>query len=471
MENINNIIISFDNEKKLNKLVVVKEDKIERYYSKDISQEDLLVLYANFVGELEEQHAEELEGLTDKEKVNKLAKMKLIQRNENNMIINLEEYEEPVKFIVSYEEGQKEFNEESLDTEEYTVEYAGTLKDICETYGINITNHDEIISKLKKLGLYSKHDEKVKESLLTSVIKKNKISKLTIKDKWFLGILGAGTLALITSGIVGSIKKNNKENEDNKTTMELATIAPTPTPYEEVVEESVLFFEEVTPEPTPMPTPYIPQQEETNVEDASLGCSAPNKTTLIKEVNGNRSYDVNQTYFDIIELRNQNTDSIENNIQSNIPITDTGYYIYYENLFNDAPKTEKLFVNYFSMFGNHIIRCGYKDYNYEDMLKYSKNSCHEVVKYIRDNKPLTLYINGEETKIYYNDLSNKAKNIVLNIAWSNYTVLNSNPDLYKLSNYGEKADIAEINYEDEIITKSDIADILIDAYNDLSMTK
>ena len=479
MENIKNIIISFDNATKLKKVVAVKEDKIERYYSKDMSQDDLLVIYSNLVDQLEEQYSEELKGLTDKQKVNKLRDMKLIQRNENNLIIGFTEYEEPVKFVVTYEEGQREFSEDNMETSEYITEYIGNLRDICDTYGIKVTNTDTMIEDLKKLGVYSKEEEKEHNenegSLLPVVIKENKISNLSVKDKWFLGILGAGTLALITSGIVSSLNSKNKNDEKrNQTTIELATEAPTPTPYTENTQEvPFLILEEPTVEPTleptVQPTPYIPPRE--NEVDESLGCAAPDKMTLVREVNSDYVYDINQSHYNIIELRNQNMDSLENYIQSNIPITDHGYYIYYENLFNDAPKTEKIFVKYFSMFGNHIIRCGYRDINFGDMLTYAKNSCHEVVAYIRDNKPLTVYINGEETNIYYNDLSKRAKEIVLNIAWSNYTVLNSSPELYKLSDYGEEANIAEINYNGEILTKSDIADILITAYEELSMTK
>ena len=43
-------------------------------------------------------------------------------------------------------------------------------------------------------------------------------------------------------------------------------------------------------------------------------------------------------------------------------------------------------------------------------------------------------------------------------------------DFYKVD-LGEEAKIPEIHYNNEIITKSEIADILINAYENLSITK
>ena len=140
-------------------------------------------------------------------------------------------------------------------------------------------------------------------------------------------------------------------------------------------------------------------------------------------------------------------------------------------MFNSYKLSDKAFVKYFSMYGNQIIKNVYKNNQIQGVNEYAKQSCYEVVRCIRDNQPLSVIINGQLQQIYYNDLSNKAKETVLNIAWSNYIVLNSNPDLYKISSYGEEANIPEIHYNNEILTKSDIADILITAYEELSITK
>ena len=160
MEKIMKVIMSFNDDKTIKKIVVVTEDKIERYTCDALSKEELINIYNQSIKELVNDYKEELNGLSQKEKLNKLVELKLLEKNENNLIVNLTESEDPVKFTVQYENGQKEYNENDMDTEEYMVEYAGTLKDICETYGIKMTNHDEIISKLEKLGLYSKYEEK-----------------------------------------------------------------------------------------------------------------------------------------------------------------------------------------------------------------------------------------------------------------------------------------------------------------------
>lgn len=480
MEKIMKVIMSFNEDKTIKKIVVVTENQIERYTCDSLSKEELINIYNQCIKELVNDYKEELNGLSQKEKLNKLVELKLLERNEDNLIVHIIESEDPVKFDVKYENGQKEYNENDMDTEEYMVEYAGTLKDICETYGIKMTNHDEIISKLEKLGLYSKYEEK---KLLPVVIKENKVSNLSVREKWILGILGTGVVAAIVYGGIELLKNNHNDDNHDKNTIELQSIeTPTPTPYDNALETDSIVFEQSTVVPTPEPTPFIPTPtpyvkeiyiaNEENIFPNYV--EAEDKSIVIKETNGFSFYGNNDDLDHAIEIRNQNMDSLENHIQSNIDINDKGYYIYFENMFNDSDIEDKAFVKYFSMFGNQIIKCGYVDNNFggnTGVNNYSMLSCMEVVHRIRDNHPIEVYINGEKKCIYYSNLSTKAKNAVLNIAWSNYTVLNSNPELYKISDLGEEANVPEIHYDDEVLTKSDIANILTAAYEELSMVK
>lgn len=476
MEKIMKVIMSFNDDKTIKKIVVVTENAIERYTSDALSKEELINIYNQSIKELVNDYKEELNGLSQKEKLNKLVELKLLERNDNNLIVNLTESEDPVKFTVQYENGQKEYNEADMDTEEYMSKYSEILKLILETYGIKANDSDELISKLEKLGLYSEYKEKKK-------LPDNKISNLSVREKWLLGILGTGVVAAIVYGGIELLKNNHNDNSHDENTIELQSVeTPTPTPYDNVEEEEYLVFEQPTVVPTPEPTPFIPTPtpyvkeiyiaNEENIFPNYV--EAEDKSIVIKETNGFSFYGNNDDLDHAIEIRNQNMDSLENHIQSNIDINDKGYYIYFENMFNDSDIEDKAFVKYFSMFGNQIIKCGYVDNNFggnTGVNNYSMLSCVEVVHRIRDNHPITVYINGEERKIYYSNLSTKAKNAVLNIAWSNYTVLNSNPELYKLSDMEEEVNVPEIHYDDEVLTKSDIADILTAAYEELSMIK
>ncbi len=476
MEKIIKVIMSFNEDATINKVIVVTENQIERYTCEQLSQINLNIVYRECLKTLENEYKEELEGLTDKEKQKKLIKLKLIERNENNLIVNLKESEDPVKFTVQYEEGQKEYNEADMDTEEYMSKYCEILKLILETYGIKANDSDEIISKLEKLGLYSKYKEK-------KTLPDNKISNLSVRKKWILGILGTGAVAAIVYGGIELLKNNHNNDNHDKNTIEFQNIeTPTPTPYDNVEEVEYLLFEQSTvvstPEPTPFiptPTPYVKEIYFENEENIFPNYDEPlDNSIVIREINGLSYYGINESFEDLYTIRNQNMDSLENKRQSNIPDEDKGYYIYFENLFNEDKIWEKAFVKYFSMYGNQIVKCGYKDNNYDfnpEINEYSIKSCYDVVRYIRDNVPLIVNINGKKHELHFSNLSNKAKNVILNIAWSNYTVLNSNPELYKISDLGEESNIPEIHYNNEILTKSDIADILIAAYEELSMVK
>lgn len=478
MENIKKVILSFNEDRTIRKLVVVSDNSIERYTSETISEEELMNIYLDCVNELENEYSEKLTGLTRKERLNKLNELKLIERNEEDLITNITETDDSLKFIVNFENDQKEF--ESYDESEYKDNLKKMIQLMCNTYGIKEDSYSQLISKLEKLGLYSQYEEK---KSLPVVMKENKISNLSVRKKWILGILGTGVIAAIVYGGIELLKNNHNDDNNNKKTIEIPAVeTPTPTPYvDNVVEEENIVLDP-TVEPTvyiPTPTPFvIENSKQIYFEDEQRLFPNYNEPVgnnlLMMDTIGKNYYGINHSLDDVIEIRNHNMDSLENNIQSNIPVEDEGYFIYFENLFNNSDICDKAFVKYFSMFGNQIIKCGYVDKNFDYNMginNYSKKACYEAIRCIRDNQPISVYINGEKQNIYYDNLSNKAKNVVLNIAWSNYTILNSSPDLYKLSDSGEEANISEIHYNDEVLTKSDIADILINAYEELSIVK
>ena len=175
-----------------------------------------------------------------------------------------------------------------------------------------------------------------------------------------------------------------------------------------------------------------------------------------------------------MNVRYANLDAIENKIQSNIDFNENGTYIYFENLFNDYPLADRAFIKYFSMLGNQIIKSAYVDNNFGDKNgtnKFVKKSCYEFIRCVRDNEPLYVFINKEKYSVYYNDLSYEAKSALLNIVWANYTPLNSYPKLYKEDENREESLLTEFKYNDELITKADVADIIANAYNELTLSK
>ena len=476
MENIRKIIYSLDNEKNIKRIICIDDENITRYSSEDLSQNDLRKIYLECCSNLFKKYEKELEGLSKQDKLNKLASMGLIVRKEKNLIIHVTEYDDPVMMKIIYEEKDEEIKASDMEADEYISACNNIFKKICEDYDIEANNIDELKTQLKNIGIYEE------SKTLSEVLEDEHISNFHINKRLIAGILGTSALALMICGGVKLIKHINKENKENKKQNVIETpiyYEPTSTPYtEKVVEEPFMFLEEQTPtpEPTPTQTPaptVAPEIYFVNEKEIFPGYEeVRGKNIILTDIN-NSMFLTYSEKTDFYEIRNKTMDAIANYIQSNIPNEEKGYYIYFENLFRDAELSDKAFVKYFSMLGNEIIKSFYKDNNYDvnGSNKYAIKSCYEVVRCIRNNEPLSVYINGELKDIYYSDISNNAKYAVLNIAWSNYTVLNSSPDLYKISDLGEEAKIPEIHYNNEIITKSEIADILINAYENLSITK
>ena len=481
MENIRKIILSFNDDKKIEKLVCVFDNNIEYYTSENFTQSDMQNYYYDCIKQLKEQYQEEIEGLDDKDIRKMFIKKRIIVKNNKRLICNVSEFNDPKILKIKYDDGEETIiKASSISDEEYTEIFNNTLEEIATTYNIESSNIEDLKTKLNTLGIYEIYEE-VKPL-------ENGIRNLKINKKFLYGLLGTSAVVLLVYGGIKASQNNdsNSKNEKATTIDMILPEEPTATPYvTDVKEEPIIIFDEVEPTAVPTPEPTaVPTVVPTATPIISIpGIVFPNESNIFpeyEEVEGKYVvlYEVNGTMFvtdndrtNFYDIRNKNMDSIENNSQSNIPITDKGYYIYFENMFNDYSLSDKAFVKYFSMYGNQIIKNVYKNNQIQCVNKYAKQSCYEVVRCIRDNQPLSVIINGQSQQIYYNDLSNKAKETVLNIAWSNYTVLNSSPDLYKLSDYNEEANIPEINYNNEILTKSDIADILITAYEELSMTK
>ena len=104
------------------------------------------------------------------------------------------------------------------------------------------------------------------------------------------------------------------------------------------------------------------------------------------------------------------------------------------------------------MIGNQIIKSAYEDDYFRGMIDNSVKSAEEVVRLIENDEPLEVYICGCEDYICFSELSNEAKEVVLNIAWTNNLPLTNT-----------------ITYNGN--TQDDISDIILDKANELGMIK
>ena len=469
MENIKKIFISIKDDK-LKGMVLLTDKTIEKYGYGE-SNRVLGNAYDVAINLLKQIYKDELAGLDDQESVNKLANMGKIIVNKKDLVTKLTSYndgdiENPIKYVFEYGDKKEEIKlEDCYDKEDYIKKISEKLENVFKTYElkVNSDNLEEKLEELSKLGLYeeidlSKHlDESLNESLdEVEEIKEHKIKNFVVNHKALSALMLAGTILLVT--MIPSCSKKNKNNDDviplptaNVTVTPTKTLVPTvqPTEVPKIEEiptlEPVEFFKEI----------YIVGEENffNNYEEPS------SDILVVKEVNGKTHSMGDGTYdytFDHLNaVRNANMSSVANKIQSNIKIQDNGTYIYYENRFYDRDIRDKAYVKYFSMIGNAMIKNAYEYQQFGIVNDYAKLSDYEVVRLIRDNVPLHVYICGCEDYICFSELSNEAKEVVLNIAWTNNLPLNKEI----------------INYDGESLNQDNISDIIINQANMLNITK
>lgn len=445
MNNIKKVILSMDKSQKTNsfdnlkEIIVIRDNSVDRYTS------DLKAKYVTIVKELFEQYKNELKDLKINEAINKLGNdLNIINYNREDIIKKMIIYiddKDIVKYKAIYNGHEEELSvDECFDPDDFANKVSEKGKEFARIYGI------ESLSELKKLGLIEAEELNKK---LNETMKENKIKNLIVNHKTVSGIL-AGAIAIV--GIWGGAKLLSKHNnEENSSTQieffnEQPSIPPLYTELEEIP----------TIEPTMIPKEIAIKSENKifpNYEEPN------NNRIIVKKINGDNYYLEDNLSFDILfeNYRNPNMSSVGNNVQSNISKEDSGAFIYFENKFNDN-LIDKAYVKYFSMLGNEIIRNAYLENNMGisyGVDYYVRQSGVDVVRLIRDNKPLVVYINGEKQKIRFDELSVEAKEVVLQIAIAN------NCPTYKDT----------IEYNNEIINQDDISNIIINKWNELEYSK
>ena len=459
---IKKILLQVEN-KTLKGLVVIRENEIKTYGYGKISNEELLNEYSNLISELKEQNKDELKDLTGQEAVNKLYILGKLEYSSAKIITKITNHidasENPVKFIVNSTEGQEEIKlADCYDEKDYMSKLKDKLVEMCNTYNIELDSEDDITNEffdnLEKLGLYEdKQEGKIvekaspvaKEKSKKEVLNDAKIKNFVGNHKVLSGLIAAGILFTLIK-VPGCHKIINKLNntKDGKN--------------DNNIEEQMDYVVEELP--TVEPLEYFSEIAFLDMDEYK---DIDSNTVLVEKING-KQYDIYDDYYSntetLNEIRNKNMSEIANYIQSinldyvpdrHKPIRKNGMYIYHENLF-DYDLRDKAYVKYFSMIGNQIIKSAYEDDYFRGMIDNSVKSAEEVVRLIENDEPLEVYICGERQCLYFSELSREAKEMVLNIAWTNNLPLTNT-----------------ITYNGN--TQDDISDIILDKANELGMIK
>lgn len=453
---IKKIILSMDG-KNLNGFVVVRDNKVEPYGYGKMIKEELLNKYSKLILELKEQNKDNLNGLNNQDAVNKLYLLGKLEYSDKNLITkitNCFDSEENIeKIIVNYIDRQEEIKlKDCNDEADFYEKFKEKLVEMCKTYEIKLDNKDDLtedfIEKLNLMGLLEDKqegkivDDKVSTSLVATddetyskkeILTGAKIKNFVVNHKLLSGLIATGVIGLILSTHGCHKKTNNNQTE----VINLNNDDYIETQVDYVYEEEL---------PTVEPLEYFKEISFAN-EEMIFPCyiETSDDTLIAKEYSG-KSYNVFDSYYgnkdNLIAVRNENMSNVANYIQSDIKIKDQGIYIYHENLFDNNLR-DKAFVKYFSMFGNQIIKNAYQNKEYGLVIDNAIKSDEELIRLINNNEPLEVYIYGEKQYIYFNELSHDAKEMVLNIAWTNNLPLNKS---IVLSGYNQD-DISSIILE------------------------
>ena len=466
MENTIKKIILSTKDKGLIGIIVVREYSVEKYgYGKDTV--NLFEKKNELYSELCNQHQDDLKkskATTLIKQYNALKRMGAIVETEDKVItkvtIRYNDEEKLEKLIKEYTEGEaiEKTTDDFYDEKDFRTECDNSLLELYNTYGIYAENTNDLYNKYYNLGLLK--IAKVKSKKNRSAEEKeeyagSKIKNFAIRHKVISGIAAIGALVLITTGIKGCSKnksQNNKESSSPVAIYAVATNVPTPLP----TSTPVILKEMPTVEPIEcLKEIYIKGEEKL----FSKYVEPESDMLIMKDVDGSKYYlyesDSEYSFENLNAYRNENLSSVGNYVQSKIRIGDIGRYIYYENKFSDYDIRDKAYVKYFSMMGNSLIKSAYEEKSLSNILNYAKLSDLEVVRLIRDDEPLCVYINGVEKGISFSELSRDAKETVLNIAWTNNLPLYKNIVSYNNHNYNQ----------------DNISDIILGKYNDLNKIK
>ena len=455
---IEKIILTMD-KGNIKGIIIKKKNSLERYGYSNKEHVNLLEIYSKYVRELKLKNKKEMEGLSRQETVNKLYSLNKIEYK-NNIIVNIKVFDEGSPYermVVVYDNKEEEIKLSDYENKnEYLKIKDERIKEISAEFNINKDN-------LIRYGLIER------ENKFEKVLKENKIRNFVIKNKRML--VGILTGVVTVTGIgVGIHKLSKREIKDVKPEKEVVmfvdTPSPKPTPNQTIItstntpevtlsptntpNNTIPVMETLTPPATktPEPTNELPIMEQVtppptikpkDIEICGLDFKLVeplNNDVLARKNYGEFVYvkgiNIEKILSSLNKIREENMKYISKNLSDLSKDKDDLLIIYYEN-FIDNNLSDKAFIKYFSNIGNKIITSAYEGC-IDDIIKYSELSNTEAIRLIKNNKPLEVIINGEKQELYFNELSNDAKEIIANISWNNNQCLNEIKEEKEFSN-------------------------------------
>ncbi len=240
-------------------------------------------------------------------------------------------------------------------------------------------------------------------------------------------VIALGMASIILACGVGYIKTNNDrkkhvyEPNKNKVTVE-ATMQPV-ADYE--TENEIVYVE-----PTETPALHYEVVEDKDIvaqsyEDGkvvphSINDAAYSDITNMVYISNDNIYDLSSYIFD-------------NSYHSEL--TKTGFTIDFEKYFTNCTDYEQAFIKHFSYYRNDIIYQGYRLGNYDEARRVNMHAASEVIKYVINNEPFVVEINGETVEGHFSDLSEDVRNIIESMSWNFCTFLGTDTAIYEGQEY------------------------------------
>ena len=457
--NIKKIILSLSNNT-MNGFIVIRENSIEKYGFQNLDQDELKRNYSKIIIELKSQNQKEVAGKNDQEAVNELRRIGKICIKKTKFILNItNKYTNDMctESIINYSDGSKESIAYFQTGEEFSDLIPSIILELCQTYEITINDNSNVLQKLVNLDLltdknYQKNNVNTQANSTSTNTQANQTSANNdVNNLCSLGssikniVLRHKITSIIALLIITyiSLKGCSKKN--------ITTYYPSDTDYDTTIEQIDNSQDLVltTNQATPTYTDIISFKD----YDITSRIKPSDDSEIIIDTNGREC--VNQSLSDLYSIRNYDMSAIGNYIQSNIPLDSTAYYIFFENYFNYLDIRDRAAIKYFSTKANEIIENAYSNKDLTQTNNSAKKLAIEIISIIRDNKPIKAVIYGQEDDIFFNELSNEAKEAILNIVWSSMITLGNN----------------SVGYYGETITLNTLYDAFENAYDQFNINK
>ncbi len=290
----------------------------------------------------------------------------------------------------------------------------------------------------RMLEFYSKNVSDYKNYNLGLIDYKQSTNSMLIRDKLRFNkkkIIALGMASLVLIGGIGYVKSNKNINTNSKSTKEIVTEVPTKalvnkTYEEETVKPVVTTAPTIEPtiEPTLEPTIEPLHYEEASDSIDTVAYSYENGSLIPHSIN-------DAAYSDVVNMIYINNDIIydlSNYIldPTNYEINKTGFIINFERYFANCSMFEQKYIKHFSDYLKDMIYQCYVVGNFEEAMRINKIAVGDVIKYIINDEPLSIEMEGERFASSYSELSDDVKDVLESLAWNFCTFLGRESVVY-----------------------------------------